>query len=114
MPTSKMSFGTQGPGQTRVTTMVATAAAWGGNPDKDRTYSTHAANKRRPNVYKLNVNDVRRCVWSSVYNAAGIYEKKPRITIHTQYHSHKRAGGANRDPVRRLLTARLAELSAAS
>jgi hypothetical protein len=59
--------------------LIATAAGWGGNPDKDATYVSAAPAKNDGmTVYKLNVpaNVPVDAFWSvSVYNAAGYYEK---------------------------------------
>ena len=58
--------------------LIGTAAAWGGNPDKDATYlNITPANNDGSTVYKLNVRDVPvDAFWSvSVYNAEGYYEK---------------------------------------
>jgi hypothetical protein len=79
MPDFKKSFGTKDQVDP-VRHLVATAAAWGGNPDKDATYlNITPANNDGGTVYKLNVNDVPvDAFWSvSVYNAAGYYEKNP-------------------------------------
>jgi hypothetical protein len=79
LPDFKKSFGTKDQVDP-VRHLVATAAAWGGNPDKDATYlNITPANNDGNTVYKLNVNDVPvDAFWSvSVYNAAGYYEKNP-------------------------------------
>src|ERR1700733_1078274 len=60
--------------------LIGTAAAWGGNPDKDATYLNVTPVKNDGStVYKLNVKDVPvDAFWSvSVYNAEGYYEKTP-------------------------------------
>jgi len=60
--------------------LIGTAAAWGGNPDKDATYLniTPAKNDGKT-IYRLNVKQVPvQAFWSvSVYNEAGYYEKNP-------------------------------------
>jgi hypothetical protein len=64
----------------RVRHLIGTAAAWGGNPDKDATYlNVTPAKNDGSTVYKLNVKDVPvDAFWSvSVYNAEGYYEKNP-------------------------------------
>ena len=60
--------------------LIGTAAAWGGNPDKDATYlNITPAKNDGTTVYKLNVRDVPvNGFWSvSVYNAEGYYEENP-------------------------------------
>jgi hypothetical protein len=77
MPDFKKAFGTKDQVDP-VRHLVATAAAWGGNPDKDATYLNITPAKNDGNtVYKLNVKDVPvDAFWSvSVYNANGYYEK---------------------------------------
>jgi len=58
--------------------LLGTAAAWGGNPDKDAVYlNVTPANNDGTTVYRLNVKDVPvDGFWSvSLYNAEGYYEK---------------------------------------
>jgi hypothetical protein len=58
--------------------LIGTAAAWGGNPDKDAIYLNVTPERNDGNtVYKLNVKDVPvNGFWSvSVYNAQGFFEK---------------------------------------
>ncbi|WP_282297643.1 DUF1254 domain-containing protein [Stenotrophomonas sp. PS02289] len=58
--------------------LIATAAGWGGNPDKDATYLGVAPPKNDgKTVYRLRVKDVPvDAFWSvSVYNAKGYFEK---------------------------------------
>ena len=77
MPDFKKAFGTKDQIDP-VRHLVATAAAWGGNPDKDATYLNITPAKNDGNtVYKLNVKDVPvDAFWSvSVYNANGYYER---------------------------------------
>jgi hypothetical protein len=60
--------------------LIGTAAAWGGNPDKDATYLNVTPAKNDGNtIYKLSVKEVPvDAFWSvSVYNAEGYYEKNP-------------------------------------
>ena len=61
--------------------LIATAAGWGGNPDKDATYVGVAPTKNDgTTVYKLTVprNVPVDAFWSiSVYNAAGYFERNP-------------------------------------
>src|SRR5216684_9180862 len=79
MPDFKKAFGTKEQVDP-VRHLVATAAAWGGNPDKDATYLNITPARNDGNtIYGLSVNDVPvDAFWSvSVYNAAGYYEKNP-------------------------------------
>jgi hypothetical protein len=58
--------------------LIGTAAAWGGNPDKDATYlNITPANNDGTTVYKLSAKDVPvEAFWSiSVYNAEGYFQK---------------------------------------
>ena len=60
--------------------LIGTAAAWGGNPDRDATYlNVTPAKNDGTTVYSLNVKDVPvNGFWSvSVYDAEGYYEKNP-------------------------------------
>ncbi|RVK11145.1 DUF1254 domain-containing protein [Sinorhizobium medicae] len=60
--------------------LVASAAAWGGNPDKDATYLNITPTKNDgKTIYKLDVKDVPvDGFWSvSLYNSKGYYEKNP-------------------------------------
>jgi len=60
--------------------LIATAAGWGGNPDKDATYLSVTPSKNDgTTIYKLHVKDVPvDAFWSvTVYNAAGYFEKNP-------------------------------------
>jgi hypothetical protein len=77
MPDFKNAFGKKGEVDP-VRHLVGTAAAWGGNPDKDATYlNITPANNDGKTVYRLNVKDVPvDGFWSvSLYNAEGYYEK---------------------------------------
>jgi hypothetical protein len=61
--------------------LIGTAAAWGGNPEKDAKYLNVVPAQNDGNtIYKLTVKDVPvDAFWSvSVYNAAGYYEKNSR------------------------------------
>lgn len=76
MPDFKKAFGTKGEVDP-VRHLVASAAAWGGNPDKDATYlNITPAKNDGETVYKLVVKDVPvDAFWSiSVYNAKGYFE----------------------------------------
>jgi hypothetical protein len=58
--------------------LIGTAAAWGGNPDKDATYLNITPSENNGStVYKLDVKDVPvDGFWSvGLYNAEGYYEK---------------------------------------
>ena len=60
--------------------LIASAAAWGGNPDKDATYLNITPSKNDgTTIYKLGVKNVPvDGFWSiSLYNAQGYYEKNP-------------------------------------
>ena len=58
--------------------LIATAAGWGGNPDRDATYLSFTPDKNDGNtIYKLVVKDVPvDGFWSiSLYNAEGYFQK---------------------------------------
>ena len=75
MPDFSKAFGTKAEVDP-VRHLVGTAAAWGGNPDKDVTYLNIAPAKNDgTTIYKLTVKDVP--VDASLYNADGYYEKNP-------------------------------------
>jgi hypothetical protein len=77
IPDFKKAFGTKAQVDP-VRHLVGSAAAWGGNPDKDATYlNVTPAGNDGTAIYKLVVKDVPvNGFWSvSVYNAAGYYEK---------------------------------------
>jgi hypothetical protein len=79
IPDFKRAFGTKEQVDP-VRHLVGTAAAWGGNPDKDATYlNITPAKNDGSTVYRLNVKDVPvDAFWSvSVYNADGYFEKNP-------------------------------------
>ena len=78
-PISRSAFGTKDQVDP-VRHLIGTAAAWGGNPDKDAIYlNVTPAKNDGTTVYKLNVKDVPvDGFWSvSVYNAEGYFEKNP-------------------------------------
>jgi hypothetical protein len=77
IPDFKKAFGTKEQVDP-VRHLIGSAAAWGGNPDKEATYLNITPVKNDGStVYKLNVKDVPvDAFWSvSVYNAAGYFEK---------------------------------------
>lgn len=77
LPDFKKAFGTKAEVDP-VRHLVGTAAAWGGNPDKDATYlNIVPAGNDGTTVYTLDVKDVPvDGFWSvSLYNAEGYYEK---------------------------------------
>ncbi|MGO4810743.1 DUF1254 domain-containing protein [Cupriavidus sp. 2MCAB6] len=79
MPDFKKAFGTKEEVDP-VRRLIGTAAAWGGNPDKDATYlNITPARNDGGTVYQLNVKDVPvDAFWSvSVYNAEGYFQKNP-------------------------------------
>jgi hypothetical protein len=79
LPDFKKAFGTKAQVDP-VRHLIGTAAAWGGNPDKDATYlNITPAKNDGSTVYKLNVGIVPvDAFWSvSVYNADGYFEKNP-------------------------------------
>lgn len=80
MPDTRRSFGTKAEVDP-VHRLINSAAAWGGNPDKDATY-LNATPKQNDGatVYTLHVKDVPvDGFWSiSVYNAKGYFEANPQ------------------------------------
>jgi hypothetical protein len=77
LPDFKKAFGTKEQVDP-VRHLIGSAAAWGGNPDKDATYlNITPAKNDGGTVYKLNVKDVPvEAFWSiSVYNAEGYFQK---------------------------------------
>ena len=80
MPDFKHAFGRKGDVDP-VRHLVASAAAWGGNPDRDATYlNVVPARNDGKTPYRLVVKDVPvDGFWSiSVYNAKGYFQKNPR------------------------------------
>lgn len=79
LPDFRQAFGRKGQVDP-VRHLIGSAAAWGGNPDKDATYlNITPAKNDGTTVYKLNVKNVPvEAFWSvSVYDAEGYYEKNP-------------------------------------
>ncbi|MGH8632677.1 MAG: DUF1254 domain-containing protein [Burkholderiales bacterium] len=77
LPDFKRAFGTRKEVDP-VRHLIATAAAWGGNPDKDATYLNITPARNDGNtIYRVAVKDVPvDGFWSiSVYNEQGYYEK---------------------------------------
>jgi hypothetical protein len=80
LPDTRKSFGTKADVDP-VRRLVNSAAAWGGNPDKDALYlNVTPAKNDGKTVYKLHVGEVPvDGFWSiSVYNAKGYYEANDR------------------------------------
>jgi hypothetical protein len=80
LPDFKKAFGTRDEIDP-VRHLIATASAWGGNPDKDATYLNVTPNKNDGRtVYRLDVRDVPvDGFWSvSVYDAEGYYRPNSR------------------------------------
>ena len=95
MPDFKKAFGTKEQVDP-VRHLIGTAAAWGGNPDKDATYlNITPAKNDGVTVYKLSVKDVPvDAFWSvSVYNAEGYYEKNPNDAYTLNNLTAKKSGG---------------------
>jgi hypothetical protein len=79
LPDFKKAFGTKAEVDP-VRHLVGSAAAWGGNPDKDAIYlNITPANNDGKTIYKLHVKAVPvEAFWSvSLYDAKGYYEKNP-------------------------------------
>jgi hypothetical protein len=95
IPDFKKAFGTKEQVDP-VRHLIGTAAAWGGNPDKDATYlNITPAKNDGVTVYKLSVKDVPvDAFWSvSVYNAEGYYEKNPNDAYTLNNLTAKKSGG---------------------
>jgi hypothetical protein len=79
LPDFKKAFGTKEQVDP-IRHLIGSAAAWGGNADKDATYLNITPTKNDGStVYKLSAKDVPvDAFWSvSVYNADGYFEKNP-------------------------------------
>jgi len=79
LPDLKRAFGSRA-AVDPVRHLIATASAWGGNPDKDALYlNITPAKNDGTTIYKLNVKNVPvEGFWSiSVYNAEGYFQKNP-------------------------------------
>ena len=84
MPDLRNAFGAKGQVDP-VRHLIATATAWGGNPDKDAIYLNVTPSKNDgTTIYKLDVKDVPvDGFWSiSVYNAEGYFEPN-RLNAYT-------------------------------
>ena len=79
LPDFKKAFGTKDQVDP-IRHLIGSAAAWGGNPDKDATYlNVIPAKNDGTTLYRLNIRDVPvDGFWSiSVYNAEGYFQKNP-------------------------------------
>lgn len=79
MPNFNKAFGSKGEVDP-VRHLIATAAGWGGNPDKDASYlNVTPTNNDGSTIYRLDITEVPvDGFWSvSVYNAQGYFEKNP-------------------------------------
>jgi hypothetical protein len=104
IPDFKKAFGTKAQVDP-IRHLIGTAAAWGGNPDKDATYLNITPAKNDGNtIYKLNVKNVPvDAFWSvSLYNAEGYYEKNHYNAYSKQHHGQERQRRFNRHPIWRL------------
>ncbi len=99
LPDTRKSFGTKAEVDA-VRRLVNSAAAWGGNPDKDALYlNATPAQNDGSTVYRLHVGDVPvDGFWSiSVYNAKGYYEANDRnaYTINNVTAKHNEDGSVD-------------------
>ena len=86
--------------------LIGTAAAWGGNPDKDATYlNVTPAKNDGTTVYKLNVKDVpvdALLVGQPLQRRRLFREEPVRRLFAQQHHRQEERRWLDRDPVRRL------------
>lgn len=99
MPDFKGAFGKKGEVDP-VRHLVGSAAAWGGNPDKDATYlNIIPANNDGTIVYSLKVKDVPvDGFWSvSLYNGEGYYQKNNQDAYSVNNITAKKGSGGEVD-----------------
>ena len=86
--------------------LIATATAWGLNPDKDAIYlNVTPADNDGKTVYRLNVEGRagRRLLVGQRVQRAGLLREERRERVHAQqHHREERRRRLGRDPVRRL------------
>ena len=105
MPDFRKAFGTKAEVDP-IRHLIGTAAAWGGNPDKDATYlNITPAGNDGTTIYKLTVKDVpgRRVLVGQPLQCRGLLRKEPlQRLFDQQHHRQEKRRWLDRDPVRRL------------